>query len=167
MKKIASLIVIFLLTISCSMAQKTTFSEEALTSNLVNPEGNEVVFKEILEKHKGKTTIIEFWASWCGDCVKAMPKMKELQSNFAEVDFVFVSLDKSLEKFKNGVAKHDLKGDNYWVNDKDGMKGNFGQSVDLDWIPRYMIIDKDGNIVIYRAIETDFEKINTILKTLK
>ena len=47
------------------------------------------------------------------------------------------------------------------------MKGSFGKSVDLDWIPRYMIINKKGQIELYRAIETDFEKINATLKTLE
>jgi hypothetical protein len=47
------------------------------------------------------------------------------------------------------------------------MKGEFGKSIDLDWIPRYIIIDKKGEIVIYRAIETDFDKINKELKNLE
>ena len=47
------------------------------------------------------------------------------------------------------------------------MKGSFGKSVDLDWIPRYMIIDKEGKITIYRAIETDFDKLNATLKSLE
>jgi hypothetical protein len=47
------------------------------------------------------------------------------------------------------------------------MKGEFGKSIDLDWIPRYIIIDKKGNIITYRAIETDFEKINETLKKLQ
>mgnify|MGYP006347379925 FL=1 len=47
------------------------------------------------------------------------------------------------------------------------MKGAFGKSIDLDWIPRYVVIDKEQNVVIYRAIETDFEKINSTLKTLE
>jgi hypothetical protein len=44
------------------------------------------------------------------------------------------------------------------------MKGSFGKSIDLDWIPRYIVIDKKGKVVLYRAIESDFEKIETELK---
>jgi thiol-disulfide isomerase/thioredoxin len=33
-----------------------------------------------LKKYKGKTLVIEVWASWCGDCVKAMPKLKDLRT---------------------------------------------------------------------------------------
>ena len=49
----------------------------------------------------------------------------------------------------------------------DQMKGVFAKALDIDWIPRYIIVDKKGNIVLYRAIETDFDKINETLKKLK
>jgi thiol-disulfide isomerase/thioredoxin len=109
--------------------------------------------------------VIEVWASWCGDCVKAMPKLKELQANNPTVSYLFLSADKTAEKWKIGIEKHELKGDHFMMND--GMKGVFGKAIDLDWIPRYIIIDKKGKIVLYRAIETDFELINSTLKGLK
>ena len=43
------------------------------------------------------------------------------------------------------------------------MKGAFGQSINVDWIPRYIVLNEKGEIEIFRAIETDFEKINTAL----
>jgi hypothetical protein len=49
----------------------------------------------------------------------------------------------------------------------DQMKGVFGQAIDLNWIPRYIILDKTGKIVLYRAIETDFELIDATLNKLK
>ena len=153
--------------ISCGNAQKKEFSKEALKGKLTDTESKEVTFKEILKKHKGKTVVIEFWASWCSDCVKAMPKVKEMQASNPNVVYIFISLDKTFDKWKAGIEKHELAGEHYWVNDEKGMKGTFGKSVDLDWIPRYMIINKKGQIELYRAIETDFEKINATLKTLE
>ena len=47
------------------------------------------------------------------------------------------------------------------------MKGTFGKSLDVDWIPRYLIVDKTGNIVLYRAIEKDFDKIKEVLNKVK
>lgn len=167
MKKILMLFTIIMTSISCSNAQKTEFSKEALKGKLTNPESKEITFKEVLKKHKGKTIVIEFWASWCSDCVKAMPKVKEMQASNPNVVYIFISLDKTFDKWKAGIEKHELAGEHYWVNDEKGMKGTFGKSVDLDWIPRYMIINKKGQIELYRAIETDFEKINATLKTLE
>ena len=164
MKKTIVYFSLLFITISCMNAQKS-FSKIALDENLLSLDGNQIPFKEILKKHQGKTIVIECWASWCGDCVKAMPKIKELQSNNPDIDYVFISMDKTADKWKIGVEKHDLKGDHYMVNDQ--MKGVFGKSIDLDWIPRYIIVNKTGDIVLYRAIETDFETINSTLKSLK
>lgn len=165
MKKIFALFIAFV-AISCTNAQqKTAFSKEALSETLLSTDGNQVAFKDILKKYKGKTVVVEVWASWCGDCVKAMPKIKELQANNPNVAYLFISMDKAADKWKTGIEKHELKGQHFMANDQ--MKGVFGKAIDLDWIPRYIIIDKKGKIVLYRAIETDFDKINETLKKLK
>ena len=166
MKKIIAILTLVMVSISCSNAQTKTFSKNSLKEKLTDITGKEVTFDEVLTKYKGKTIVMEVWASWCSDCVGAMPKVKELQANNPNVVYLFVSMDKTFDKWKAGIEKHDLKGEHYWVNDVDGMKGSFGKSINLDWIPRYIIIDKTGKIVVYRAIETEFDKINATLKTL-
>ena len=162
-KTVAFLFVLALL--SCSETPKTAFSKEALSEKLLATDGSQIAFEDILKNHQGKTVVVEIWASWCGDCIKAMPKFKELQVNNPEVNYVFISMDKTAKKWKSGVEKHELKGAHFMAND--GMKGVFAKAIDLDWIPRYVIIDKTGKITLYRAIETDFEKINSILKSQK
>ena len=164
MKNIALLIIAFA-TFSCSQAQKTEFSKKALSETLLASNGEQIKFQDILKNQKGKTTVIEIWASWCGDCVKAMPKLKELQANNPNVSYVFISMDKTADKWKEGIEKHQIEGSHFMAND--GMKGNFGKAIDLDWIPRYIIIDKTGKIILYRAIETDFAKIDDTLKKLQ
>lgn len=163
-KKIICLFIIVISSLACSNAQKTDFKKEALDEKIISLDGNSVSFQDVLNQCKGKTIVMEVWASWCGDCVKAIPQMKELQANNPDAIYLFLSMDRTIDKWKAGIEKHQLKGNHYWVNG--GMKGSFGKTLDLDWIPRYIIIDKTGKIVIYRAIETDFEKINTTLKSL-
>lgn len=150
---------------SCSQAQQPEFSKEALSEPLTTLDNSQAKLSDILQKHKGKTLVIEVWASWCSDCVKAMPKLKSLQASHPEADYVFISMDKARDKWKSGIAKHEIKGDHYWATD--GMKGKFGKAIDLDWIPRYIIVDKTGKIATYRAIETDFDKMNETLNQLK
>lgn len=165
MKRILALLVAFA-TFSCtSSAEKSEFSKEALSETLLATDGSQVAFQDILKKHKGKTLVIEVWASWCGDCVKAMPKLKELQAKNPDVSYLFISMDKTADKWKEGIEKHQMKGDHFMANDQ--MKGVFAKAVDVDWIPRYIIVDKNGKIVLYRAIETDFDKINETLEDLK
>ena len=164
MKKILSILSLFLLNISCSNAQMTTFTPTALSDKLISRDGSEINLNRILLSHKGKTVVIEVWASWCSDCVKNMPNIKQLQETHTNADFVFLSCDKSMDAWAKGIEKHELKGDHYLI--PDGMKGTFAKAIDLNWIPRYIIVDKTGKIALYNAIETDFEKINTLLKKL-
>lgn len=164
MKKIVYIMAIVLTTISCTNAQKTEFSKEALDYKLQEKGAEKVSFQSILDANKGKKVVIEIWAGWCGDCVKAMPKVKELQSKYPDVAYVFISMDKSQEKWLEAVEKHQVNGQLYWVDDPKMMKGAFGKSIDLDWIPRYIVINEKGQIVLYRAIETDFDKIEKALK---
>ena len=164
MKKIFMLIIAFA-TISCAQAQKKKFSKAALSEKLMAIDGSQIAFKHILEKYKGKNVLIEVWASWCSDCVKAMPKVKEMQLAHPNTSYVFISMDKTSDKWKLGIEKHELAGDHYMAND--GMKGIFGTAIDLDWIPRYIIITKDGDVVLYRAIETEFDRIDMILNRIE
>ena len=124
MKKIIALFIAFA-SFSCTQAQKSAFSSVALNEKLLAANDSQVAFKDVLKKHKGKTVVIEVWASWCGDCVKAMPKLKELQANHPKVDYVFISMDKTADKWKAGIEKHEIKGDHYMANDQ--MKGVFGK----------------------------------------
>ncbi|MES2239286.1 MAG: TlpA disulfide reductase family protein [Bacteroidota bacterium] len=169
MKKLEKIIVflVLLVTISCSKSegQKTAFSKAALSETLLTINENQIAFQDVLKKYKGKTLLIKFWASWCGDCVKAMPKIKELQTAHPEVAFMFISIDKTADKWKAGIEKYNLNGANFMANDQ--MNGVFGKAVDLDWIPRYLIVDKTGKIALYRAIESDFEQINSTLNQLE
>lgn len=169
MKKLQYLLsaIIAVLVLGCGQkkVEKETFSAEALTHEVVTLSGKKIEFSEVLEKHKGKTIVIEVWASWCSDCVKAMSKIKELQAEDPEVKYIFLSMDKNANAWKNGIEQHSIKGDHYWA--EEGMKGEFAKSLDVSWIPRYIIIDKQGNIALYNAIETDFEKIRETLKNIK
>ena len=94
-----------------------------------------------------------------------MPKVKEMQAKHPDVNYVFISMDKEYEKWINGIENHDLKGEHYWATE--GMKGEFAKSIDVNWIPRYIVLDKEGTIKIYNAIETDFDNINATLKELE
>ena len=61
---------------------KTKFSKEALAQKLQDENGKEISINEILKLHKDKILIIDFWAGWCKDCLKAFPKAKEFRCQF-------------------------------------------------------------------------------------
>ena len=119
-------------------------------------------YHDFNQEYKGKTVLIDVWASWCPDCVKGMPKVKTLQKDFPNVTYLFISMDKNYEAWLKGIEKYDVKGEHFLTTD--GMKGVFGSSINLDWIPRYMIVDKEGKIALFKAIEADDEKLIATLK---
>ena len=165
MKKIIVVATMLISTLGCAQKEETSFKKEGLENVMVTTENKPITFAEILKKYEGKTIIIDVWASWCSDCVKGMPKVKELQEKNPEVTFLFISMDKSYESWLKGIEKYEVRGEHYLT--ADGMKGVFGKSIDLDWIPRYMVVDKKGKIALYKVIEADDEKLIKTLESLK
>lgn len=166
MRNIIAFVLTLFMTIGCTNAQTPKeFSKESLDYKMVTLEGSEISFKDVLKKYKGKTVVVDVWASWCPDCIKGMPKVVNLQNEFTDVVYLFISADKTPEAWKKGIEKYNVKGEHYLLTD--GMKGAFGKSIKLDWIPRYMVVDKKGKIALFKAIEADDETLITTLKTLK
>lgn len=165
MKKIISLFTLALFTLGCSQAQEKEFKKEALESIMVNSANESIAFKDMLKKYEGQIIIIDIWASWCSDCIKGMPKLKELQNQYPDATYLFISMDKNYDAWIKGIAKYNVQGEHYLTSD--GMKGVFGKSVKLNWIPRYMVVDKTGKIALFKVIEADDAKLIETIENLK
>ncbi len=152
----------FLSILGACAQQKESFSEAALNDVLIDLEGEEVTFNSIIQEQKGKVVLLDIWASWCKDCVIGMPVVKELKEKYPTVSFVYISLDKNKASWKKGIKRFDIEeGSHYWSST--GWKSDLFKSIDLDWIPRYMILDEQGNIILYKAIKaTDKEIIKQL-----
>ncbi len=161
MKKIKYLLLLLITTLSCQKEHKT-FSVKALNDQFITQVGEQVTFQNIVDQHKGKKVFIDIWASWCGDCLKSIPQVKALQNQFKNVDFVFLSLDKSAKQWQYAIKKYNLKGDHYYM--PKGKKCDFANFVNISWIPRYMVLDSVGNIELFKAITTDDNKLIEALK---
>jgi thiol-disulfide isomerase/thioredoxin len=146
---------------------KTKFSKEALNQKLEDENGKSTSVQEILDQHKGKVLVIDFWAGWCRDCLQVLPKAEELEKNNPNIDFIFFSLERSKEKFDSSLERFNMKKkENYWF--AEGWKNGFNNYIDLNWIPRYMVIDQKSGIAKYYAISPEDPEIQkTIDKLLK
>ena len=160
MKKIILALLSFGLFFSCkNREEKKEFTPEILAQSVQELSGQNSTFGDILEQHKGKKTVIDVWASWCPDCVKSLPKVAEYQKENPEVDFIFISVDEDTASWQNAVEKR--------MNEK-GIKGSqilmpggwgrgkgsaFTEYIELDWIPRYILLDENGDIQVYYAKE--------------
>ncbi|WP_435416245.1 TlpA family protein disulfide reductase [Polaribacter aestuariivivens] len=158
------LVIIFIILLSsCSFEKPTEFSELALSDKAYTLSDKEISIQEILNKYKGKKVLIDVWASWCGDCIKGLPSVKNLQKEFPNVVFLFLSVDKSKTAWKNGISRFNINGEHY--NLRKGMKnGEFVDFLNLGWIPRYLVIDEQGKIKLFKATRASDSNIVEALK---
>lgn len=171
MKQLLTFMMLSIFTLGCAQktpeVSKTQFSKEALNQKLEDENGKNISVQEILNQHKGKILVIDFWAGWCRDCLQALPKAEELEKNNPNIDFVFFSLERSKEKFDSSLERFNMKEkENYWF--ASGWKNDLNNYIDLNWIPRYMVIDQKSAIAKYYAISPEDPEIQkTIDKLLK
>jgi thiol-disulfide isomerase/thioredoxin len=164
MKKIFLLLIIIF--ISCNSEKPTQFSDEAYKEMLIGVDNSKITLREVLYANKGKKVLIDVWASWCKDCIVGIPKIKELQKEFPDVVFLFLSVDRSTPSWKRTISKYNLMGEHY--NLPEGMKdGEFVDFINLNWIPRYMVIDETGEITVFRATDSSDKRIKEALKKIK
>ncbi|MBA6155649.1 TlpA family protein disulfide reductase [Tenacibaculum sp. S7007] len=163
MKKSVIVLFVGLLLLNCSVKNETEFSKEALNDVFISMNNDETTFSEILSENKGKKILIDVWASWCTDCLQSLPDVKKIQEENPEISYVFLSLDRDLESWKAGVERLKIKGQHYFM--QSGWKGAFGNFLGLNWIPRYLVIDEQGKIVVFNATKaTDESIINSLEK---
>ena len=163
MKKI--LLVFVIIFTSCNIEKPTEFTDLALNDSVYDLNNAQFSIKEVLAKYKGKKVLIDVWASWCGDCIKGLPSVKNLQKEYKEVVFLFLSVDKSKTAWKRGIDRFKIKGEHY--NLPKGMKdGAFVDFINLGWIPRYMVIDENGKIILFKATRASDSLIEIALKTV-
>ncbi|MCL7764097.1 TlpA family protein disulfide reductase [Polaribacter sp. Z014] len=161
-KKILFLILVSIL-VSCNFEKPTEFSEEALNEKVYNLNDEVATFQEVINQHKGKNILIDVWASWCRDCIKGMPKVKELQAKFPEVVYLFLSVDEKKGSWKRGVKRYNVIGEHY--NLPKGMKtGDLVGFLNLNWIPRYVVVNENGKISLFKATEASD---NAIIEALR
>lgn len=102
---------------------------------------------DILNTYKGKVIYLDFWASWCGPCKREMPYSQKLKKelNGKDVAFVYISTDNNTDKWKAAIDQLQINGIHYRANPK--VRNQIIQRFNLQYIPRYILIDKSGKVV--------------------
>ena len=92
---------------------------------------------------KNRVVILDFWASWCGPCLQAMPQIDKVAKEFSEqgVQLVAINLEETPDAIKNALTK--LKLDMKVALDTEGRTAErYGATA----IPQTVIIGRDGKV---------------------
>ncbi|WP_435416601.1 redoxin family protein [Polaribacter aestuariivivens] len=111
--------------------------------------------KKSLDSFKGKYVYIDVWATWCGPCIQQIPYLKSLEKEYhnKNIEFVSISTDEARrnggsweaaeKKWRNFVKERELSGVQLWS----GEDYSFQQAYQITGIPRFILVDPNGNIV--------------------
>ncbi len=101
-----------------------------------------------LSQLKGKYVLLNFWATWCGPCVKELPLFKKLRDDFSEsqLEIISISEDNTKEALEKGIKKYSLN----WTHVYRDM-GLINKYQISSAIPLTFLIDKEGKLVFMQV----------------
>ena len=102
-----------------------------------------------LKDFTGKYVYIDIWATWCGPCKIEIPHLKKIEAEYKgkNIAFVSISVDRTedKEKWRKMVKDESLGG--IQLFDSKNFYSDFIKGYEIKGIPRFILIDPDGNIV--------------------
>jgi thiol-disulfide isomerase/thioredoxin len=115
-----------------------------------------------LDSLQGKVVLLDFWATWCMPCQKALPHMKEIAKKFQDEPLVIlsVSLDKDEGQWKDFIAKNKMT----WPQYRDGgFGGPVAKLFGVEAIPNTFTIDTDGVLQEEHIGDASIDKLKKLL----
>jgi thiol-disulfide isomerase/thioredoxin len=129
--------------------------ESALNTKLLSKYGDTITLGEIFNRSNKKIRVVNFWASWCPPCISEIQKTKDFRDKLSvenNVEWIYLSIDvdekKWLEKSKELESYLNVRNQYLVMN---GSKSPLGKSLNIHWIPRYIILNKQNQIVLNNA----------------
>jgi thiol-disulfide isomerase/thioredoxin len=93
---------------------------------------------------KGKIVVLDFWATWCGPCIAAIPHTNEMAEKYKDKGVVVIGVctsKRGQEKYEQAVTQHGIK---YPSAADPDLKAHDAWKV--QWYPTYAVVDRKGNV---------------------
>ena len=112
-----------------------------------------------LADYKGKTIVLDFWASWCPDCIKDAPEVVRLYKTYHPkgIEFIGISMDTNVEAWKKGIEKFGItypQGSEL----KKFKETDIAKAYGLEWIPSMVVVGPDGKVMLSTVMIDKVEK---------
>ncbi|MEO8773752.1 MAG: TlpA disulfide reductase family protein [Gelidibacter sp.] len=121
-----------------------------------------------LADFRGSYVYIDVWATWCVPCIYEIPFLKKVEKQYADKNIKFLSISadesKNEQKWRNMIKDKDLHGVQL-LADK-AMESQFIVDYYIYGIPRFILIDPQGNVVSYDAPRPSEEELKDLLNSL-
>jgi thiol-disulfide isomerase/thioredoxin len=94
----------------------------------------------------GKVVLVDFWASWCPDCIREMPAVRQTYQKYKDKGFavIGISLDKDAQALANFVARKLIPWPEYF--DGKGWENDFATKYGVHSIPEMWLINRRGEV---------------------
>ena len=127
---------------------------------LKTPEGG--TFR--LSSLKGKTVVLDFWASWCPDCRKDAPEVVRLYKEYHPkgIEFVGVSMDTNVEAWQKAISQYGIEYPQASELRK-FKETDIARSYGVKWIPSLVVVGLDGKVLLSTVLS---EKVGQLLSEL-
>jgi thiol-disulfide isomerase/thioredoxin len=140
--------------------------EGGVAANFTYPDASGKMIS--LSDFKGKVVLVDVWATWCGPCKQQIPHAKKLEEELHGMDVVFLNVsvdeEKDKEKWKQMVIDEKLGGVHIFA----GGWSKITKDYKITGIPRFMLFDKNGNVISTEAPRPSDPALKTlIMKYLK
>lgn len=112
-----------------------------------------------LSKLKGKTVVLDFWASWCPDCRKDAPEVVHMYQEYGPqgVEFIGISMDTDVAAWRNACQQFGIEYTQ--VSElKKFRETDIAKAYGVKWIPSMVVIDKDGKVVLSTVLPYKVDK---------